>query len=454
MKTPFAGFAALALTGFALSTTGCVTEYQTVSPAPTYVRTSLPAASRVALVMEFKGGEPTPEERAEVRALLADYLSGKGSVLVDDPDSADYLVHVVLERRNPDNPSEWTVVNTYSARSLGADSGDEYLWPSGIIEDDYYETTTFSYIGFGVFYPVWFDLWSSPWHRGRVIVCPPPRSHHRYWETQWRTERRWHRPDRWHGHRRPDGPRETPHRPDPRPGGNNGGRDRDGRDRDWRHDGDRRPDTPNRESPRRGGGDRGGDWNRGDGPRHDTPSRPDSGRGGDHRGGGGRPGGGAGVEPPSGIVTPRPGSDLRPARPTPTPAPFVGPVRPSPASAPQPVARPPAPRAVAVPGHGIVPLRPSERSQPQLHPQPPQPSNEPRERVQHPRPQPTSPSIRPAPTPNRVTAPTVHEPRREQPRVETPHRRDDSGGARRSDPPPRTKDDSDDSERSRSDRRH
>ena len=32
--------------------------------------------------------------------------------------------------------------------------------PGGLVEDDFYETTTFSYIGFGVFYPVFFDHWS------------------------------------------------------------------------------------------------------------------------------------------------------------------------------------------------------------------------------------------------------------------------------------------------------
>ena len=63
------------LGAFALLTTGCATEYRTVSTVPTYSGTTLPAASRVALVMEFRGGEPTPQERAEVRALLADNLS-------------------------------------------------------------------------------------------------------------------------------------------------------------------------------------------------------------------------------------------------------------------------------------------------------------------------------------------------------------------------------------------
>lgn len=168
MKTPLAGVSALALAGFALCTTGCVTEYQTVSSVPVYSGTTLPAASRVALVMEFRGGTPTAQEREEVRAILADYLAGKGSVLVDEPSGADYLVHAVLERRNAENPAEWTVVNTYSAHSLAAVGGDDYRWPGGIIEDDYYDTTTFTYVGFGAFYPVWFDAWDSPWYRGRV----------------------------------------------------------------------------------------------------------------------------------------------------------------------------------------------------------------------------------------------------------------------------------------------
>ncbi len=196
MKT-FSSVALGVLGGFALFTTGCATEYQTVSSVPTYSGTTLPAASRVALVMEFRDGEPTPQERAEVRALLADYLSSRGSVLVDETRDADYLVHAVLERRNPENPAEWTVVNTYSAHSLNAVGGDDYRWPGGIIEDDFYETTTFTYIGFGAFFPIWFEAWDSPWHRGHVRVCPPPRRHHNYADFRWREDRRHHRPDRW-----------------------------------------------------------------------------------------------------------------------------------------------------------------------------------------------------------------------------------------------------------------
>lgn len=279
MKPPLAGISALALAGFAFFTTGCVTEYQTVSSVPVYSGTTLPAASRVALVMEFRGGTPTAQEREEVRAILADYLAGKGSVLVDEPSGADYLVHAVLERRNPENPAEWTVVNTYSAHSLAAVGGDDYRWPGGIIEDDYYDTTTFTYVGFGAFYPVWFDAWDSPWYRGRVRLCPPPRPHHFYGDARWREERQWHHPNRWQPERR---------------------REWYGNDRDRRDD-NRRPDVGNhnrRPEPERH------DANRGDVRRRDD-IRPSAGadrRDGDRdrhqsdRGG----------------VRPRPDSDRRP----------------------------------------------------------------------------------------------------------------------------------------------
>lgn len=260
------GFALLA--GFVLFATGCVAQYESSFPATSYSSTTLPAAGTVALVMEFRGGEPTPEERADVRALLAEYFSQQGTVLVDETEAADYLVHAVLERRNPANPTEWTVVETYSANSLRSVGTDEFRWPGGLIEDDYYDTTTYSYIGFGLFYPVFFDLWSDPWHRGHVILRPPPRRHSHWTNDRWRDDHRWHRPTRWHGDRRPDGSdRKRPDwnrdgrrdRPDNlRPDrGNRDRRDGIRPDRDHR-DGDRRPDNDyRRDNDRRGGGDHG-----------------------------------------------------------------------------------------------------------------------------------------------------------------------------------------------------
>lgn len=268
MKTYFAGLGALVLAGFALCSTGCVTEYHSIAATPAYSSTTLPAASRVALVMEFRGGEPTEQERADVRAILTDYFRGKGSVVVEQPSEADYLVYAVLERRNPDNPSEWTVVSTSSARSLGAPGGDEFEWPGGVIEDEEFETSRFSYVGFGLFYPIWFDVWDSPWYHGRVILCPPPHRPSWYWRDDWRHDRRWHRPHRWHDHdhRRPD---------------------IDRRGRDWdrdRRDGDHnRPDNRDRrDSDRRDNNGRHDDHRRGDNDRHDDRQ--------DHRRGDNRPG--------------------------------------------------------------------------------------------------------------------------------------------------------------------
>ncbi|HLP09645.1 MAG TPA: hypothetical protein VK178_15890 [Opitutaceae bacterium] len=272
MKTYFAGFGALVLAGFALCSTGCVTEYHSIAATPAYSGTTLPAASRVALVMEFRGGEPTDQERADVRAILIDYFRGKGSVVVEQPSEADYLVYAVLERRNPDNPSEWTVVSTSSARSLGAPGGDEFEWPGGVIEDEEFETSRFSYVGFGLFYPIWFDVWDSPWYHGRVILCPPPHRPSWYGRDDWRHDRRWHRPHRWHDHdrRRPDG---------------------DHRDRDWdrdRRDGDHRRDQnrpdnrDRRDSDRRDNNGRHDEHRRGDNDRRDHNDRRDDNRPGDH----------------------------------------------------------------------------------------------------------------------------------------------------------------------------
>ncbi|MFT3831283.1 MAG: hypothetical protein QM691_16420 [Opitutaceae bacterium] len=263
MKTYLAGLGSLVLAGFALCSTGCVTEYHSIAATSAYSGTTLPAASRVAFVMEFRGGEPTPQEREDVRAILTDYFTGKGSVVVAQPSEADYLVYAVLERRNPDNPSEWTVVSTSSARSLGAPGGDEFEWPDGIVEDEEFETSRFSYVGFGLFYPIWFDVWDSPWYHGRVILCPSPHRPSWYGRDDWRHDRRWHRPQRWHDHdnRRPDHDRREGNRPpgdtrrdNNRPGehnrrDNNGGRpggaDRhDNRDV-GRHDGNRSGDHHN-----------------------------------------------------------------------------------------------------------------------------------------------------------------------------------------------------------------
>ena len=395
MKTILSSVAMLLLGGFAFGTTGCVTEYQTTSVAPTYSATTLPAASRVALVMEFRGGEPTPEERADVRALLSDYLAGKGSVLVEGPDDADYLVHAVLERRNPDNPAEWTVVNTYSAQSLGVATGDDYRWPGGIIEDDYYETTTFSHIGFGIFYPVWFDYWDSPWHRGRLILCPPHRPHHRYAEARWREERRWHRPDRWHPDRR---------------------RDWERRDNNRRDEPDRRPSL-HRDNDRRRDEARPGDHRE----RRPESVRPGSDRNrdrGDHRS---RPGFG-----------PRPGADsprhpTAVARPPAPPAP--GGHRPAITQPPTRPTTPPSveqtsdrrPRAVGVSGHGVVVVRPPAERREGARVQPPSQPNHP---------------VRP---PVRVTPPPPQRPELQgpPPRVD-PRRTDTRGGEpRKFTPPPK-----------------
>jgi hypothetical protein len=266
------------LAGFAFFSTGCVAQYESSAPVPSYSGATLPAASTVALVMEFLGGEPSPEERADVRALLADYFSQQGNVLVDDTYAADYLVRAVLERRNPENPAEWTVVSTDSARTLRGSSGDDYYWPGGVIEDDSYATTSYSYIGFGLFYPVFFDLWSDPWHRGRVILHPPMRPHRFYDNDGWRQERRRHEAARWQPDRHPEWKQH-----ERRPDWDN--RDRSDRNRDDhlnRPNADRRP-TPDRVRPSTGDNSRhmppgGGTVQRPDNDRRPTPDhvRPPS----------------------------------------------------------------------------------------------------------------------------------------------------------------------------------
>ncbi len=419
MNSPLPGFSAILLTGFALLATGCVSEYYETTSAPPYSGTTLPAASRVAIVMEFRGGEPSPQERAEVRALLAEYLAGKGSVLVDQPSDADYLVHAILERRNPDNPAEWTVVNTYSAQSLSAVGGDDYRWPGGIIEDDFYETTRFTYIGFGVFYPIWFDTWDSPWHRGRVRVCPPPRRHDHYRDSHWREERRWHRPDRWQGPHRRDSDHDDRPRPGLRPG-------------DRREDDRRRPDAPNRPTNRPNGDHRSED-------RRDRDRIND----GDRRPGGDRNSGdGRGNDRDHGGVNRRPGSDVRPPAPAQDTPPAVRPSRPNPPLNPPPAVNQPEPRPrTVVPGHGPVPSRPPERRLPDGRETPrehvrertPRPANHaepplanPRPSVERPRTPPSQPPERPRAVvgPDHGTNPPrpTMQPPAEPPKVQPPPR--------------------------------
>jgi hypothetical protein len=349
MRTILTSAALLLLGGFAFGATGCVTEYQTVSTSPTYSGTTLPAASRVALVMEFRGGTPSPEERADVRAILSDYLTGKGSVLVDEPSAADYLVHVFLERRNPANPAEWTVVETYSAHSMSSVYGDDYRWPDGIVEDETYQTTSFSYVGFGLFYPIWFDAWDSPWHRGRIRMCPPPFRHDRFRDVRWLEEHRFHRPDRWPKDRRPDSDRKD----------------------DRRDDHDRSPGMGNRDNhrpenvrpPERPADRRAGDRSHN---RHDDTPRP------------GKPAGAVQPPPPNApfaakppaqrpqpVVTPVPQHPHnRPVQSPPASRPTVPPSRPHPAPQPAqqpPVANPPdrRPQAIVVPGGGVMVPRPA-----------------------------------------------------------------------------------------------
>ena len=204
MKTYLSSYGLVLLAGFALFSSGCVAQYESPAPVTSYSAPSLPAAGTVALVMEFRGGEPTPQERGEVRALLADYFSQQGTVLVEDTYAADYLVHAVMERRNPENSAEWTVVSTDSARTIRSSSSDEFYWPGGVIEDDSYGTTMYSHVGFGVFYPVFFDLWSDPWRRGHVVLFPPMRPHRFYDDNNWRQERRRHEPARWQPERHPE----------------------------------------------------------------------------------------------------------------------------------------------------------------------------------------------------------------------------------------------------------
>ena len=386
------GFSLLA--GFALFSPGCVAQYETSTPATSYSSTVLPAVGTVALIMEFRGGEPTPEERADVRALLTDYFSQQGTVLVEDPDAADYLVHAVLERRNPENPTEWTVVETYSANSLRSAVSDEFRWPGGLIEDDYYDTTTYSYVGFGIFYPVFFDLWSHPWHRGQVILRPLPRRHNHWNNDRWRDDHRWHRPARWHDDRRPDGSdRKRPDR------NRDGRRDRDDSKRGDRRDNDRRDGDRSPDTDRRLDNDRGPNNDRR--PDSEGRGRPDRGRIDSNRpstpvpalqrpaGGDARPPGQAG---PPRIERPRPvdPSQVAPSsRPTSAPAVRREPPRRHPVSAPGSPAtvRPRTPSAPASPPPQIQPAdrragslnqRLPGRGEQRGHPAP-----EVRERVRH-----------------------------------------------------------------------
>jgi hypothetical protein len=357
--------------------------------------------------MEFRGGEPTPQERADVRAILADYFAQQGTVLVEDTDAADYLVHAVLERRDPANPSEWTVVETYSANSLRSAGSDEFRWPGGMVEDDYYEPTTYSYVGFGLFYPVFFDLWSSPWHRGHVVLYPAPHRHRDWDNDRGRAEHRWHRPARWVPEKHPEW-KNNPRRNDNRRTPNN----------------DRRPDNN-----RRDGKDR-SDGNRPGGDRHEVtaPGRPPAGNTPGHNppaGGVQRP-----DQKPAPGTAPRPpvGGDHRPeqvrppqpdrAHPGPSPKPPVvtPPSRSQPhPEAPAPEARSDQPRhgSAVVTGHGTVVTRP---------PQPPAPPSN----------HPPAPQVKPADrrpsTPNRMEPgnpehrrPAVTPSPAPEQRVERPH---------------------------------
>ncbi|MBK8476458.1 MAG: hypothetical protein IPL39_09070 [Opitutaceae bacterium] len=390
MKTlfPASGFALLA--GFAVFSTGCVAQYESPAPVVSYSDTTLPAAGSVALVMEFRGGEPTPEERADVRAILADYFAQQGTVIVEDASAADYIVHAVMERRNPENPAEWTVVETYSANSLRSAGSDEFRWPGGLVEDDYYEPTTYSYVGFGLFYPVFFDLWSNPWHRGHVILRPPPRHHNNWNNDRWRADHRWHRPTRWQPDRHPEWKNRDRHR------------DRDRRPDPNRRDHDRRPDANRRDNDSRPGDDRRGSPDRRprpdhgrapsvDTPRHLSPGagnvqRPDHGPrpvtgqrppsgGGVHQGPaptvGHRPSGGGDHRPDH--VRPPNSHQPRPVAPGGQPAhheSFVGP-QPQPAGS-TPAVRQDRPRrgGTVVPGHGVIVTPPQTHQQPANRPEP------------------------------------------------------------------------------------
>jgi len=414
MKTLISSAAMLLLGGFAFGATGCVTEYQTVSTTTAYSGTTLPAASRVALVMEFRGGTPSPEERADVREILSDYLAGKGSVLVDEPSAADYLVHVVLERRNPASPEEWTVVDTYSAHSLSSVYGDDYDWPGGIVEDDSYSVTTYSYIGFGAFYPIWFDAWDSPWHRGHLRICPPQRHHDRYRDNRWREERRHHRPDRWQKDRRPDSDRKDNRRDDHDRSSGMGNRD------NHRPENVRPPERP----AQRRDGDRSHD-------RHDdTPAAR-----------AGKPAGTAQLPPPNAPFATKPPAQRpqpvvkpvpqhphnRPVQPPPASRPAVTPSHPAPQPTQQPpVANPPArrPQTIAVPGGGVMVTRPAQQpTRPnqgghEVKPQPPR-GDPGRSSMERRNPEDTR-KVQPQPKRNEVKQPSPRELRRTPPPKEDP----------------------------------
>ncbi len=472
MKTLFPASGLVLLAGFAVFSTGCVAQYESPAPVVSYSDTTLPAAGTVALVMEFRGGEPTPEERADVRAILADYFAQQGTVIVEEASAADYIVHAVMERRNPENPAEWTVVETYSANSLRSAGTDEFRWPGGLVEDDYYEPTTYSYVGFGLFYPVFFDLWSNPWHRGHVILRPPPRHHNNWSNDRWRADHRWHRPARWQPDRHPEWKNR-----DRRPGPNRRDGDRrlddDRRDHDRRPDvnrgdGDRRPDANRRDNDRRPGDDRRGPPDRRATPDHgrapsvDTPRHLSPG-GGNVQGPGHAPrpvvgprqpsGGGvhqgppptAGQRPSGGDdrrrdqVRPPNAHQPRPVVPGGQPArhdSFVGP-QPQPAGS-NPEVRQDRPRrgGTSVPGHGVIVTPPRTHQQPANRPEPArvqpadrragspaqvQPGNrdhrqpsmrEGRERVRETPPTPAAPSPRQV-SPQRRESPRVEQPRTE-----------------------------------------
>ncbi len=425
MKTSFPAVSLLLLGCFALLGSGCVTEYSTVSSAPRYSGTTLPAASRVAVVMVFQGGDPSPGVREDVRQLLGDYLAEKGSVLADDPADADYLVHVVLERQNLANPDEWTVVNIYSAQSLGVGGDDYYAWPGGIIEDDTYSVTSFSYVGFGAFYPVWFDFWDSPWYRPHVVVRPPHRPHHHYRDPKWCDDRRRHNPGRWHAdrrgddHRPPVATRPPPRRADDHKPKLDPKRDEHRpHDRNWRDDdrGGRRPPTVDRPRDRDGTKRKPDDGLRRDGPRsgdrHWTGNPPKQDR---------RPTGNVAAPPVR-----------RPADPPRQPA------------APHEVKKPESHNRVVIPGHPNHPVpkpakevaRPAGR---RVDPPAPQPQRRDPRMSRH---DGVSPKVH-APESSRANPQMRRvEPRNQPPPKRSDVRRDDRQD-RRPQPPPEKKDDSD-----------
>jgi hypothetical protein len=175
MKISLTTVALLALSGFAFGATGCVTEYQTVSTVPVHSATTLPAASRVALVLEFRGGTPSPDERADVIALLADYLAGKGSVLVENPADADYYECTRCPRAPATRqPGRVTDVETYFRHTQPELVFKETNIACGRIVETRTTNDQNSKTAFGVIYPDLSTPGTNPWHQGGHQDLPPP----------------------------------------------------------------------------------------------------------------------------------------------------------------------------------------------------------------------------------------------------------------------------------------